>query len=233
MPQAVIDNPILNSPFDEPSRHFRFDEQGITNDIVETRRTSSYFTPIAQPKKKDKQLQFETEWTQDRLEENRVVNLIRQRVNAWRQGGHVGVTSVTSRLLSYWTNREREKPLFFCQVEAVETAIAMVTSLSLPGFRRHRRHVLSQKLDVAAQGFTDDVHVTARSLAFLAQLRFGREGWQNLLHPCEPAIEIFEMSRDHGIVHKPDLTEKHGGERTAILASSWRGNARAVKGPDG
>ena len=86
MPQIVIDNPILNSPFDEPTRHFRFDEQGITNDIVETRRTSSYFTPIAQPKKKGRQLQFETEWTQDRLEENRVVNLIRQRVGAWRRG---------------------------------------------------------------------------------------------------------------------------------------------------
>ena len=34
-----------------------------------------------------------------------------------------GCHRVTSRLLSYWTNREREKPLFFCQVEAVETAI--------------------------------------------------------------------------------------------------------------
>ena len=100
MPQIIIDNPILNSPFDEPTRHFRFDEQGITNDIVETRRISSYFTPIAQPKKKGKQLQFETEWTQDRLEENRGVNLIRQRVGAWRQGGHVGVTGVTSRLIT-------------------------------------------------------------------------------------------------------------------------------------
>ena len=123
VPQIVIDNPILNSPFDEPTRHFRFDDQGITDEVVERRRISSYFTPIAQPKKKGRQLQFETEWTQDRLEENRVVNLIRQRVGAWRQGGHVGVTGVTSRLLSYWTNREREKPLFFCQVEAVETAI--------------------------------------------------------------------------------------------------------------
>jgi type III restriction enzyme len=123
MAQAVIDNPILNFPFDEPTRHFRFDDQGITDEVVERRRISSYFTPIAQPKKKGRQLQFETEWTQDRLEENRVVNLIRQRVGAWRQGGHVGVTGITSRLLSYWTNREREKPLFFCQVEAVETAI--------------------------------------------------------------------------------------------------------------
>ena len=33
------------------------------------------------------------------------------------------MTGVTSRLLSYWTNPERDKPLFFCQIEAVETAI--------------------------------------------------------------------------------------------------------------
>ena len=123
MPQVVIDNPILNSPFDEPTRHFEFGDEGITNEIVEKRRTSSYFIPIAQPKKKGKQLQFETEWTKDRLEENRVVNLVRERVGAWRRGGHVGVTPTTSRLLTYWASPEREKKLFFCQIEAVETAI--------------------------------------------------------------------------------------------------------------
>lgn len=30
MPQTVIENPILNSPFQEPSRHFKFSEDGIT-----------------------------------------------------------------------------------------------------------------------------------------------------------------------------------------------------------
>ena len=52
MPQIVIENPVLNSPFDEPKRHFRFDEDGITNEIVEARRVSSYFVPIPRPKKK-------------------------------------------------------------------------------------------------------------------------------------------------------------------------------------
>jgi len=47
--QVVIDNPILNSAFAEPSRHFRFGEEGITSEIIEKRRTSSYFIPIAQP----------------------------------------------------------------------------------------------------------------------------------------------------------------------------------------
>jgi len=36
--QVVIENPILNSPFDEPERHFHFDEEGITNIIVEVSR---------------------------------------------------------------------------------------------------------------------------------------------------------------------------------------------------
>ena len=123
VPPVVIENPILNSPFDEPTRHFQFGDEGITNEVVEKRRTSSYFIPIAQPKKKGKQLQFETEWTKDRLEENRVVNLVRERVGAWRTGGHVGVTPTSSRLLRYWTGPDREKKLFFCQIEAVETAI--------------------------------------------------------------------------------------------------------------
>lgn len=30
---VVIDNPILNLPFREPARHFRFDQDGITNEI--------------------------------------------------------------------------------------------------------------------------------------------------------------------------------------------------------
>jgi type III restriction enzyme len=123
--QVVIENPILNSPFVEPTRHFRFDDDGITNDIVEGRRISSYFVPIAQPRKKAnaQQLRFDTEWTNDRIEENKVVNRIRQRVSQWRAGGYVGVTQTTARLLEYWTNPDRERKLFFCQIEAVETAI--------------------------------------------------------------------------------------------------------------
>ncbi len=124
MSQVVIENPIINSPFDEPSRHFRFSDEGITNEEVDGRRTSSYFVPIAKAKKKGaKQLQFDTEWTQDRIEENRLVNDIRRRVALWRKGGYVGVTPTTARLIAYWTDPNREKKLFFCQNEALETAI--------------------------------------------------------------------------------------------------------------
>ncbi len=52
MQQVVIENPILNSPFDEPCRHFRFSDDGITDEIVAARRTSQYFIPIPQPVKR-------------------------------------------------------------------------------------------------------------------------------------------------------------------------------------
>src|SRR3989338_9206006 len=125
MKQVVIENPILNSPFVEPARHFKFSEEGITDEILEARRISSYFVPIARPKKKGKsaQLTFETEWTQDLVEENKFINQIRSRVAIWRQGGYQGVTKTTRQLLDYWRNPDRDRKLFFCQVEAVETAI--------------------------------------------------------------------------------------------------------------
>ncbi len=128
MSQVVIENPIINSPFQEPTRHFRFTDEGITDEIVEGRRISSYFVPIARPKKKkgaETQLMFDTEWTQDRIEENKLVNDIRRRVALWRNGGYVGVTPTTARLIAYWTDPNREKKLFFCQNEALETAIYM------------------------------------------------------------------------------------------------------------
>jgi type III restriction enzyme len=123
MNQVVIENPIINSPFDEPARHFKFDDEGITNEIADGRRTSQYFVPIAKPKKKGKQLQFDTEWTKDRIEENKLVNDIRRRITLWRQGGYIGVTPTTARLIAYWIDPAREKKLFFCQNEALETAI--------------------------------------------------------------------------------------------------------------
>ena len=124
MRQIVIENPVINSPFEEPKRHFRFTEDGITDEILEERRISQYFVPIPRAKKKSaKQLSFETEWTADRVEENKDINRIRERVSTWRKGGYVGVARTTARLLEYWQQPDREHKLFFCQIEALETAI--------------------------------------------------------------------------------------------------------------
>lgn len=95
MPKAIIENPVLNSPYDEPNRHFLFDENGITDRIVDSRRISSYFVPIPRPKKKGKQLELETEWTADRIEENKFINDIRRAVARWRMSNSAGVTATT------------------------------------------------------------------------------------------------------------------------------------------
>jgi type III restriction enzyme len=107
--QAVIENPILNSPFEEPTRHFRFDESGITNETVNERRLSSYFVPIPQARKKSKlQLQFDSEWTADRIQENAWINKLRAQVKLWRQGGYAPKpTNVTRALQEYWQRPER------------------------------------------------------------------------------------------------------------------------------
>ncbi|GAB6284902.1 MAG: DEAD/DEAH box helicase family protein [Methanoregula sp.] len=133
MPQTVIENPVINSPFIEPDKHFRFSDEGITDEVIVGRRPSSRFVPIAQPKKKGKQLHFDTEWTLDRIEENAMINRIRERISLWRNGGYAGVTSTTRRLLDYWTSTEREKKFFFCQIEALETAIYMTEAASRYG----------------------------------------------------------------------------------------------------
>lgn len=123
MTQVIIDNPILNSPFSEPSRHFKFSDEGITSEIVEARRPSSYFIPIARAKKSGNQLALPGDWLGDRVHPNPFIDEIREKVSTWRKGGYLGVTGTTRRLLEYWTRPERERRLFFCQLEAVETAI--------------------------------------------------------------------------------------------------------------
>ena len=44
--------------------------------------------PIPASKMRGKQLELETQWTRDRIEENRLINRIRERVGAWRSRGY-------------------------------------------------------------------------------------------------------------------------------------------------
>jgi type III restriction enzyme len=60
-------------------------------------------------------------------ESNDYVNELRAKVGAWRNLSQAQqqrtVTPVTAQLLRHGRNPERERGLFFCQIEAVETAI--------------------------------------------------------------------------------------------------------------
>jgi type III restriction enzyme len=122
---VVINNPVLNSPFAAPERHFRFVDSEITGDVDRGRRESGYFTPIAQARNRDGQLSLGI--VPEKYERNVLVNAIRTRVRVWRESGAAGdLTHVTRRLLEHWTRPERKeggRPLFFCQIEALETLI--------------------------------------------------------------------------------------------------------------
>ena len=58
MADVVIENPVINSPYDEPTRHFRFGEEGITNEIVEGNGDQSVFHADPAAPKKRSQLSF-------------------------------------------------------------------------------------------------------------------------------------------------------------------------------
>jgi superfamily I DNA/RNA helicase len=54
MSNPFFDHPILNSPYECPSRHWELDETGQpTQKIVETRRRAEFITPIPKPKKRN------------------------------------------------------------------------------------------------------------------------------------------------------------------------------------
>ena len=127
MSKVTIENPVINSPFEEPKRHFKFNARGITEEIADGRRESEYFMPFPKPKKQSgaaqaAQMQFELP-NRDLREANTFINNVRIRVAAWRSSGYPGVTPTTRRLLEHWNNPENEPRLYFCQREAVETAI--------------------------------------------------------------------------------------------------------------
>jgi type III restriction enzyme len=127
MPDRVIDNPIINSPYREPSRRFVFDRDGITGEVAEGRRRSACFVPAG------RHLEVTTEWTLDRLRENREINEVRARVGRWRRRGHPHVTPTTRALLQHWNDPERGNPVLFCQREAAETAIYVAEAAARSG----------------------------------------------------------------------------------------------------
>ncbi len=120
----TIENPIINSPFAEPQQHHELDDRGNpTGNITPIRRKSTYLTPIPQPRKQSGATLSMFDQILEREQENEEINRIRGYLSLWRQKGRPFITRVTRQLLDYWIAESREKKLFFCQIEAIETAI--------------------------------------------------------------------------------------------------------------
>jgi len=130
MSNPFFDHPILNSPYDYPSRHWELDDNGQpTQKIKETRRLAQFITPIPKPKKRKRQgdlLFDDLSSQQQQYSHTAIINGVRQEVDRWRElpPSQWRVTQETARLLQHWRHHNFSgiRP-FFCQVEAVETAI--------------------------------------------------------------------------------------------------------------
>ncbi|MGH2563617.1 MAG: DEAD/DEAH box helicase family protein, partial [Ginsengibacter sp.] len=124
MEKFIMQSPILNSPYKEPARHFKSDQRGITSEVSESRRPSSFFIPVPRAKtlkKRAEQNVAEGSYGSELQKENEFINKVRQKVGSWRANDYPGLTKTSRDLLFYWKDESRDNKLFFCQVEALET----------------------------------------------------------------------------------------------------------------
>jgi type III restriction enzyme len=144
VPPTVIDDPILNSPFAEPGRHWLLNERGVPTGVpADGRRRSEFVVPVPPPKHKVRaQGILDLEDELGARKPNDYINEVRAKVAAWRSLGDAGlrstVTPITARLLRHWRNPDRARPLFFCQTEAAETAIWLAEVAPRPEVERLR-----------------------------------------------------------------------------------------------
>lgn len=134
MSDSFYQAPILNSPYDVPSRHWELDDSGQpTHKILSGRRPASLITPIPAPTKAQQQRSLIFKGEAARLEAGdqqydslTEINDMRRQIDLWRKlpSSDWRVTPETARLLTHWRHHEFSgiRP-FFCQIEAVETVI--------------------------------------------------------------------------------------------------------------
>ncbi len=127
--------PILNSPYEYPSRHWELDPSNQpTTKVLSSRRHVSFITPIPKPKQLGRQMQMVMDESASALEDDsqqyalaEFINNVRRSVDAWRNlpnSNQWKVTPETARLLRHWRHHKfGDIRPFFCQVEAAETVI--------------------------------------------------------------------------------------------------------------
>jgi type III restriction enzyme len=127
MTDYEVEQPILNSPYEEPREYWNLIE-GEAPVRVSGRRPAMYFyRPLpgeAANGQEGRGIAIEL----------KLVNRIRQRLEEWRAADYAGVTRTTLELVKYWRRDGRQHRLFFAQIEAAETVILLTEAR--PDFRQ-------------------------------------------------------------------------------------------------
>ena len=111
-----IDKLIITSPYEEPKEHWLYIRETQAFERKPGRRQSGYWQATTRTVNNfDDPGEFQ---------EIELVNKIRPRVKRWKENGYPNITGITRKLLQFWNNHEqRTSKLFWCQLEAVETAV--------------------------------------------------------------------------------------------------------------
>jgi type III restriction enzyme len=118
MTDFEVPQPIISSPYDEPTEHWHI-EEGRPPERRSGRREAGYFYRDPHAPATDDGHAARGEW-----EPLRLVNLVRSRLAEWRADGtYPGASRTTLELLHYWRREGRQYRLFFAQLEAAETVI--------------------------------------------------------------------------------------------------------------
>lgn len=122
-----VDNPIINSPFDEPTCHWLV-RSGQRPVLKDGRRVAGFYQREMEGHARFSIYSLDPDIyavADNSLVEFKIVTAIREALARWRESGYKGATPITKELLAYWTgdHRHSDKRLFFAQIEAAETVI--------------------------------------------------------------------------------------------------------------
>ncbi|MFN3498301.1 MAG: DEAD/DEAH box helicase family protein, partial [Pannonibacter indicus] len=226
MTKPFYAEPILNSPYEAPTRHHALSASGepLEHPPIEGRRRSEYIAPVPKSRRSKSPSQQQPGLDLEQQDANaarynlsKLINEIRGHVESWRRlpnPNDWGVTPTTQRLLQHWRSDSFSGPRpFFCQVEAVETAIWLA---EVARSRKQYAHIF-RHLEEANQDANPDLFRIALKLAtgagkttVMAMLI----AWQSINAARQPNSSLF--SRGFLIV-APGITIK---DRLRVLKPS-------------
>ncbi len=126
MNNQFFEQPVLNSPYEYPNRHWELDASGQpTQQIAENRRRAEFITPIPKPRKRkdsaeQSQLLFDEgkglSTDKQQYDHTAIINAVRQLVDKWRAlpnpDNSVGIPQTLRMSMKSYDGEQKTSPEF-------------------------------------------------------------------------------------------------------------------------